>query len=763
MAAERLLQQAREVTPAELRALCARVSSLLREAADGPDALDGLRRLFLVVSATKYPRTLEPPLPEQLWASLGTAHPEPLRLLCAAVLRELPPAGPARDPQDAWQLSLEASVLLAQGDRRGQVDALGRHVFSLLGGRHPEGPGLRRLLPVVCRASSLAPRCLKKDQTDLLSKRLADWLRYASVQQGAAVSSGGFFTPRARQPGPVTELDGVVATEFFTVLSTGQRFTDDQWLNVQAFSMLRAWLLLCGPGAPDAASGSLRTPRERLRETAFEYCRRLLEQSGRCALRKADVELQKACLAEALLVLDVLCAQDSSFLYRSLSCLKGLQARLCGDPAWVRTLLPLAHFLLSHGDAAALDAGAVCQHLLQWVPAELYHSPLLAFELLRFCRDHARLLGAPLALNFPSLLKLLAWNSPPLTAEFAALLPVLVDANTAPEMLQALLDLPCLAAALDLQLRSQPTVSERPLWDTSLKVPGCLDAFRDPQLHGLFQHLLRTRAGGRPQRLSPLFQPLQPMARCPRVVQCTQAVPVLLQAFFSAVMPLANGTLARELAQLLLERSDSLFQVPHYPAAVHRVLGQQLLALCRVQPPLVAELEKDLLCFLGGRGALLPCVVWAVGEFLSVSWTRRCTAELISRFFEALEALLFEVTQARPPAASWCPPELVTALMTALAKLASRSQDLIPRVSLSLSKMRSLALSGVAGMEEAAIGSRATELLQLLKMPGAAQLVLTPSPQAAHLRYHRDTNTALPLALHTVRRLLDREAGLVPG
>uniref|UniRef100_A0A8D1ENB3 Adaptor related protein complex 5 subunit zeta 1 n=1 Tax=Sus scrofa TaxID=9823 RepID=A0A8D1ENB3_PIG len=802
--AESLLRQAREIRDEELGRLCSRVCALLGREDWGPDALDALRRLFLIVSATKHGRRLEQPCVELLQAALcSPTCPEQLQLLCAAVLREVSPSRSLSltcdRVQNTQQLGLVASVLLAQGDRK-QVCSVGQCALRVLESRQPEGPGLRHLLPVVSKVTNLAPDALHEEQTNTLNRRLGDWLRHASVQQGVAHSSGGFFsTPRARQPGPVTEVDGAVATDFFTVLSTGQHFTEDQWLNVQAFSMLRAWLLHGGPGGsstPDADDRSelegstlsvlsaastashLLPPQERLREKAFEYCQRLIEQSNRRALRKADSELQKACLVEAVLVLDVLCRQDPSFLYRTLSCLRALHARLCGDPTCVRALLPVAQFFLHHGEAAAVDAEAVYQHLCTRIPAEHFHSPLLALEFVQFCRASLPLFGRHLGVlrsSFPNLFKFLAWSSPPLTAEFVALLPSLVDAGTAVEMLDLLLDLPCLTAALDLQLRSSQAASEKPLWDVSVRAAGCLEAFRDPQYQALFQHLLRAKASGTTERLVPLHQLLQPLAGCARVAQCAEAVPILLQAFFAAVTQFADGTLTSQLALLLLERSDTLYEVPGYQARVHKVLSSQFLALCTRRPSLVVEQAKELLEFVGslggphGGGHMLTSVVWAIGEYLSVSWDRRCTVEQINKFFEALEALLFEVTQSRPSAAlPACPPQVITVLMTTLTKLASRSQDLIPRVSLFLSKMRTLAQSPAAGSahgeEDArAVLTRATELLNLLKMPSVAQFVLTPSAEVSEPRYHRDTNTALPLALSTVSRLVERDAGLLPG
>ncbi|TEA41302.1 hypothetical protein DBR06_SOUSAS9810116, partial [Sousa chinensis] len=842
----------RELRDEELGRLCARVCALLREEDWGPDAPDALRRLFLIVSATKYNRRLERPCLALLQTTLcSPTCPEQLQLLCAAVLREMSPCDSLSlscdHIQNTRQLGLVASVLLAQGDQQ-QVRSLAQRVLKVLESRQPEGPSLRHLLPIVSKVTSLAPDALREEQTRALSKRLGDWLRYASVQQAVAHSSGGFFsTPRARQLGPVTEVDGAVATDFFTVLSTGQRFTEDQWLNVQAFSMLRAWLLDSGPGgssAPDAddkselegstlsvlsaasTAGHLLPPQQWLREKAFEYCQRLLEQSNRRESRGHPSCLWP-CLVEAVLVLDVLCQQDPSFLYRTLSCLKPLHTRLRGDPAWVRALLPVAQFFLHHGEAAAVDAEAVYQHLFTRIPAEHFHSPMLAFEFVQFCRDSLPLFGRNLGIlrtSFPNLFKaclvihepeqglgglgcagplgqcpgmgwgrpcpqegevgpglvaglaelvqFLAWNSPPLTSDFVALLPSLVDAGTAVEMLHLLLDLPCLTAALDLQLRSLQAASERPPWDVSIRAPGCLEALRDSQVQGLFQHLLRAHASGTVERLTPLYRLLQPLAGCARVVQCAEAVPTLLRAFFSAVTQFADGALASQLALLLLERSDSLYQVPGYEAGVHRVLSSQFPALCKLRPPLVVEQARELLEFVGGPrsgGHVLTSVVWAIGEYLSVSWDRRCTVEQINNFFEALEALLFEVTQSRPSTTlPKCPPQVITVLMTTLTKLASRSQDLIPRVSLLLSKMRTLAQSPATGStpgEEGvgAIHTRATELLNLLKMPSVAQFVFTPSVEVSEPRYHRDTNTALPLVLRTVSRLVEREAGLLPG
>uniref|UniRef100_A0A8D2MK11 Adaptor related protein complex 5 subunit zeta 1 n=1 Tax=Zonotrichia albicollis TaxID=44394 RepID=A0A8D2MK11_ZONAL len=764
----------------------------------GPEAVDGLQRLHLSVAATKYPRKLDGKFVEQLQTVLcSPKSPEQIQVLCAAILREMSPCNDlvlsCDEIQDTKLLSLVSSVLLAQGSR-GEVAAVGQRVVQGLERRLPEGQSARFLLPVLANVISLSPGSLTEEQTNVVSKKLADWLRYASIQQGMAQPSGGFFSsPRTKQPAPITEVDGAVATDFFTVLSVAQHYTQDQWLNVQAFSMLRNWLLCYGgkeqspmdssegnSGTPlvpvPATPGRLLPPRERLRDKAFAYCQRLVEQSTRRPLKKEDGDLQKACLIEAVTIMDIICKQDSSYVCRAVSCLKILHSRICGDATYARALLPIAQLFLNHSKQAAVDSDAIYKHLFSDIPALLFHNPSLAFEFVQFCKDNSQLFTDSSSIfrqSFPNLFKFLAWNSPALISEFVDLLPFLLDPGTATEIFHLLLDLPCLTAALDIQLRAAALpVSEKAGADPAGKPATCLEAFHHPLYRSMFQYLLRSRAAPEdaPDSLVPLRQLLGSLAGSPRVVQCAETVPVLLELFFRVVAEFADGSLINQLVVLLLQRSDQLYDIPAFKEDV--VLGSNLAMLCGLRPALVVELSTEILEFSGAvsniqsKEAIFTHMAWAVGEFLSVSHDKRCTVEQITRFFETLEAVLFEITQLRPQASTpSCAPRAISVLMATLTKLAARSQDLIPRVSMFLSKMRTFVQSPAVtsvyceeDLEEILI--RATELMNLLKMPSVAQFVFTPP--VASTRFQKEVNDSLPLALRMVTQLLEPAAGSMP-
>ncbi|KAG7239441.1 hypothetical protein INR49_028912, partial [Caranx melampygus] len=740
---ESLIKQAREIQESELQKFYSRLVKLLQGKEFGHETIDCLQRLHLILFATKYTRTLPAELQKRL-VSLLSSPVEQLQVLSSAVLREtlpLPGQEVNYNQENISQLnSHAAALLLSQAGSRANLSSLCTELLRSLESRQTEPPAhsLTHTLPILNAILTHSPECLTEDQLTLLSKKLVDWLRYASITQGGGASSGGFFTgPRSRQPVPIAELDGTVSGDFFTVLCVGQGFTEDQWMNVYSFSMLRHWLLTyhsvsSGSITADTAnrlqlslslshshsfsnddrsevdgsvvsmvsatssSSRLLPPKERLREKAFQYCLRLIEQCDRKAHKRTDTELQKACLVEAVCILDCVCVEDASLVYRTFPCVKALFGRLSSDLTFARVLLPIAQFYLNHGEMAAVDCDGVWKLVFGRFPAELFNDPFLAHELLRFLRlnlESLQLRVPQYTRSFPNLLKFLAWDSPAVVDDFVDLLPSLVTAETAVELLHTLLDLPCLSATLVLQLRSVCSPISEPGGRGLLS----LDAFRSTSFRGLFLYLLRAEAGSGDtiDRLSTLHELLAEAADWPRVVQCAQTVPVLLHIFFNTVVTVADEKLLAHLILVMLERSSLLLKIPTYIKEIHRVFSCHLLRLCKLHPSLVVDQSHELLEFAGttanvySKEEIYTHWVWVLGEYLSVSCDSRCSVRLITSCFEVLEAVLFEITSSAPPPGASCPaPRVVTTLMSALAKLASRSHDLIPRVSLFLSKLR---------------------------------------------------------------------------
>ncbi|KAM9392585.1 AP-5 complex subunit zeta-1 isoform 2-T2 [Pholidichthys leucotaenia] len=789
---ESLIQQAREIQEPELQKFYSRLVKLLQGKELGHETVDSLQRLYLILSATKYTRMLPSDLQKRL-RSLLLSQSEQLQVLSAAVLREtLPLSGqePNYNQENPAQLNSHATALLiSQAVTRTDLSFFCAQLLRCLEGRPSESPAhsLLYILPVLNTILTHNPKCLTEDHVTLVSKKLVDWLRYASIVQGGGASSGRFFTgPRSRQPLPIAELDGTVSGDFFTVLCVGQGFTEDQWMNVYSFSMLRHWLLTYhsvsnGNTTVDAddrsevdgsvvsmvsatsSSSRVLPPKERLREKAFQYCQRLIEQSNRKAHKKTDTELQKACLVEAVYILDCVCVEDASLVYRTFPSIKALFGRLSSDLLYARVLLPIAQFCLNHGELAAVDCDSMWKLVFGRFPAELFSDPFLAHELLRFLRlnlENIQLRVSQYTHFFPNLLKFLAWDSPAVVDDFVDLLPSLVTPGTTVELLHTLLDLPCLSATLVLQLRSACL----PISEPGSRSLACLDAFRHSSSRGLFLFLLRGEAGSGDtiERLDDLHKLLAEAADWPRVIHCAQTVPVLLHIFFNTVVMVADETLLAHLILVMLERSSLLFNIPTYIKEIHRVFSCHLLRLCKLHPSLIMYQSHELLEFAGTtanvytKEELYTHVVWVLGEYLSVSCDSRCSVRLITSCFEALEAVLFEITSSAPPPGATCPaPRAINALMSALAKLASRSHDLIPRVSLFLSKLRTLtrgrSVPWCSDEEDlVAIVTRGEELWSLLKTPSIAQSVLTPPPHVITPQSHRDNNVAMPLGLRTL-------------
>ncbi|XP_049416636.1 AP-5 complex subunit zeta-1 isoform X2 [Epinephelus fuscoguttatus] len=795
---ESLIKQAREIQDSELQKFYGRLVKLLQGKELGHEAVDSLQRLHLILSANKYIRTLPAELQKRLQLLLSSPA-EQFQVLGSAVLREtLPPSGQHVNysQENISQLnSHAAALLLSQAGSRADLSSLCAQLLRSLESRQSEGPShlLIHTLPILNTILTHSPKCLTEDHVTLLSKKLVDWLRYASITQGGGASSGGFFTgQRLRQPVPIAELDGTVSSDFFTVLCVGQGFTEDQWMNVYSFSMLRHWLLTYhsvsnGNSTADtddrsevdgsvvsmvsatSSSSRLLPPKERLREKAFQYCQRLIEQSDRKALKRTDTDLQKACLVEAVCILDSVCEEDASLVFRTFPCIKALFGRLSSDLSFARVLLPIAQFYLNHGEVAAVDCEGVWKLVFGRFPAELFNDHFLAHELLRFLRlnlESLQLRVPQYTRSFPNLLKFLAWDSPAMVDDFLDLLPSLVTAGTAVELLHTLLDLPCLSATLVLQVRSTCL----PISEAGSRALLSLDAFRNPSFRGLFLFLLREEAGSGDtiDRLSTLHELLAETADWPRVVQCAQIVPVLLHIFFNTVITVADEKLLAHLILVMLERSSLLLNIPKYHKEIHRVFSCHLLRLCKLHPSLVVDQSHEMLEFAGAtanvysKEEIYTHVVWVLGEYLSVSCDSRCSVRLITSCFEALEAVLFEITSSAPPPGAACPaPRAVTTLMSSLAKLASRSHDLIPRVSLFLSKLRTVTRGAPVAWcsdEEdlVAIVTRGEELWSLLKAPGVAQSVLTPPPHVTTAQWHRDINVAMPQRLRALTNLTHR-------
>ncbi|XP_064407104.1 AP-5 complex subunit zeta-1-like [Halichondria panicea] len=613
--------------------------------------------------------------------------------------------------------------------------------------------------------------------------------------------TGSLFKSGAkRQVVPFKEIDGTVSQDIFTVLCIGESYSLDHLLNISTFSFLRRWFLstltgdnrLTGPSPSPAPTptheslahgtssydrqGSLRsslTPsqphpfttslpsplsptlgmgsssligpilggrtKQGLKDSAVQYCLRVIDQCERRPSKSVDDDLIDACLYECIALLDILCSLSRSLINGVFPTIRRVYSRCTLNPIPnARLLLALVKFFLNHGESEMYDSEGPVALFFGQVLASQFNDPGLAYDTVEYLVDNLEALHGStniLTKYFPNILKILAWFPTTFIAEFLQLLPSFISKATASEVLHSTFDLPCLSATLQANhlLQTSPGLA-----DTGPQVSPyakCLAAFQEPTHKLMFGHFQRSESGRGDtiDKLKSLVFLLEDFSEHQRVVEMARVTPLLIKLFFKTVLFSNDREVLSQLVTVVMERSVLLYKIDFYQSQTRVVMSDQLMEMFKLHSHFVIDFKQEIVDFLSNLRSLNSAgehfymhLVWALGEYSHAGYDSRCTTALLSQYFETLESMGLEASL-NLHQSKHCTTRLVLVIMSSVAKIASRCQDLIPRALLCLNKI--LQIGSEVTSDPAThkmLLSRANELVHVLKIPSIASAVLTP-------------------------------------
>eukprot|EP00731_Ephydatia_muelleri_P028511 Em0020g155a len=785
-----LYQQARSVDGKDFDDWVQAVQNTLQLNDRGQQCLTLLRQLCVFVSVTKYSRNLAP----TLYALLQNVVLEPeqgpprIRLMASCILRELCPSDSIavkdfNPPVEESNIPYMLPVLLAQTNGRGRISQLALEIFRWL-----TETGYEEELCLAALSSLYAicshKRALEKFSEEhfrALNLQLMGWLKQANCSSAQMPTSSIFSAGGKKQMFPVKEIDGSVSQNIFTLLSIGKVeegrcFLEEVWHLLDMFpldhqdlerstscqsregfrsaSLTSAFNVTGSLGLQSSLSNPPSTPlggattpmaslvgraRHQLRETVVQYCLRVLDQCERKPPKTSEDDLTVACLYECIAILDIQCTVHRALLSAVLPTCKKMYTRWTQDPTVPpNLLLVMVKFLVRHSDSEVFDIQAPLENIFGRVLSLQFANSSFAFDTVEYLLENQEALCYSTTIFtkfFPNFLKILAWAPVTYVAEFLQLLPSFISSSTALEVLHSLLDLPCLTAVLQVQQLCQDA-NTKPLY------ARCIAAFQETTNKLMFGHFLRVESGRGDtiDRLGLLHQLLGDLSQHPRVTGAAEITPLLLRVFFQTVLYGRDAQAISQVVGAVLERSTLLFAIPAFQEGIKRVFAEQLLELFKTYPNLVVDFHRDLREHLSnlrtlatGGEPLYLHLAWAVGTYTHICYNPQCTSNIMLEFFETLELAAYEVAMGHQQKPVYT-TRLVLTLMSALAKLASRSQDLIPRALLCLNKLVQLTTTenpagGVMGAASCKVLlGHASELVSVLKMPTIAIQVLSPTP-----------------------------------
>lgn len=767
---------------------------MLEKKARGRECLDALRQLYQVLLV--YPRKYPSPHFRQLATTICTTFteaklPNRLRALCSSIVQQCfddePEVFKSLSNRQLLEFILPATLALG-GD-----SALTRHLPFFVQCVTTQDPVFRTsAFPGLILSLRRRVRLQYSQAIKPVETHMAEWLtnaRNALEQKDSSSTVSSFFKQlNITGANAVTELNGMPAQSFFTVLNAVGQFSEDQISNTCSFSILYQWInLLYGPQSSYHDEFEMSFP---FKEATIKYCLRLIDQSNlkpggdgsapAKAIKGFGGDYPDLVLVEAIRILDLVCRLDTAQVPSLFPAVKKIFNRDSTKKNG-QVFLALLQFFVNHGIVVGYDVEPVFRTFFESYLSTHYNNASLAFQTLSFFLTNKRQLlqhTSVFTQYFPPLVKLLAWFPYSYQSEFLELLPAFISPATFIELFHLILDLPLVAAAL-----------ERIEYDTMFYAGE--EEAPPSEFRVLYNYVLRNESGvsinfwessTTLEKLHDFFK-VTPLTA--RVVAAGEVVPRLLDVYFDVIIQHGLSSHLHELLPVLFERVDQLFPYKDFQKEARKAMVIKVMAIFHKYPSFVVTFKDAIIEIMRdgthpNRKELILTLCWLVGEYASSSVSHLCTPRIVAEYHEVLETFAFErmslakmeltdpdaaffmssasavpaalATSAEPLSAERLDEEraeekaystrLMIIVISALAKLASRLQDLGSRVIICLAK--------VIKQKEcfhASVHQRAHECIQILRFPSIASAILDTRMGMDGGFAHYDENSALPFVL----------------
>ncbi|CAE1300155.1 AP5Z1 [Acanthosepion pharaonis] len=780
-----ILAQARNTTQEDINNICSNALVNFGIPEKRGQCMKLLRQLFLVLQNFNSKPCILPKLLANLFLSAVSVKKSSREcILCKQIFMELLASDVEGENQIGEMLTNKVDVkqginslpfYYVQGRKIGCLVKMVSEAVRWLSTSEADFDVQRKSFSFIVAVVTLHSQVIKRDDIGEVNKFIPNWLMEASRHQA---SNPATLNPFKKEKTLVTEIDGTPSRNFFTILNVAQYNTDDQFLNIFTFSMLYQWLdhtikvvpttaddlqSLTSSQGTSSVSLSPSLPKEfaMLTSRVIDYCFRVFDQCERKPKVATDVDFQNACLMETINILDAICKVDKEQTPRVFQEVKRLFSMLSSDTNRTpRVMINLLQFFINHSATVVHDPQYAYTLFFNQLLSQKFKEHHIAFDTVMLLHDNLDTLCYKtnvLSKFFPNILKIIAWNPQTFVKEFEDILPAMITQSTALEVFHRLLELPCLTACLEASDKLKRG-------DINDMESVSFQALQNEAYKPLFNYILSSDCGHGDtiNKLGELYEALHDMRDSARVIVCSEAVPHLLGVYFSVILEDGNEEFASCLVSVLLERVSMLYDVPGYKKNVKKLFADYIVKLLSQYPYIVIKQRGEIIDYLMNTHNMTDDrffmhLVWSVGEFCSSVLDSNCTAKIISKYYEVLETLLYEwssITMTSGPDQEF-PPRLLSILMSASAKLASRCQDLIPRAVLCLTKVYSqlCAPNELPGDTKDSLLTTTQELINLFSFPNFASVILNPSLEIQSGRCHQD-NMCLPIVLRATHNML---------